>query len=92
VPVQARWRQCLHSSGNSLKSLARSAGVRPQPLRAVAMAQLGHHLALNLTNPFARESETLADLVQRVRLAVVEALAQPDDFLLALFERGQHPA
>jgi len=49
------------------------AGVRPKPLGAFAVAELGHHLALDLADPLAGQPEELADLVEGARLAVIEA-------------------
>src|SRR5437660_520662 len=71
---------------------SRSARVGAQALGALALAELAHHFALDLADPLAGETETLADLVQRARLAVFQAVAQPDHGLLALVQRGQHPA
>ena len=61
-----------------------SVQVVPQDLRAARVAQLRHRLRLDLPDPLTRDAVDLADLVQRARLAVGEAEAQPDDAGLPL--------
>ncbi len=68
------------------------AGVRAKPVGALAVAELGHHLALDLADPLPGQPEELADLVEGARLTVVEAEPQPNDLLFALVEGGQHVA
>ena len=65
------------------------AGVGAQPLGAVAVAQLGHDLALDLAHPLARQPEQLPDLVERARLAVVEAEAQIPMAMAEAFRAGR---
>src|SRR3954451_631974 len=65
------------------------AGVGAQPFGPLTVAQLGHHLALDLADTLTGQSEQLADLVQRAGLAVFEAEPEPDDLLLALVEGGK---
>src|SRR6185437_13587020 len=52
---------------------AELAGVVQQRLRAAGVAQLGQGLLLQLTDPLPGEAECAPDLVQRVRVPVVEA-------------------
>src|SRR5690606_40832978 len=65
---------------------ARSAGVGAELVSALALAQLRHHFALDLPDPFPGQAERLADLVEGPRLAVVQAVAHADHRLLALFQ------
>src|SRR5947209_7252729 len=69
-----------------------SARVRAEPVGPLAVAELGHHLALDLANPLAGQAEQLADLIERAGLSVVEPEAQPDHLMLPLVERGEHAA
>src|SRR3954470_2677408 len=69
-----------------------SAGVGAEPVRALALAELRHDLALDLADALAGQPEVLADLVERAGLAVVQAVAQPDDLLLAVVQRREDPA
>src|SRR3954453_10919915 len=59
-------------------------------LAAARVAELGQRLRLDLADPLASETELLADLVERARLAVGEAEAQGDDRRLALGQRLEH--
>src|SRR2546430_17148823 len=76
----------------TLRGLTESARVGAKAFGALALTQLGHDLPLDLPDPLAGQAEALADLVERPRLAVVEAVAQPDHRLLPVVQRGQHPA
>src|SRR5690606_37685185 len=79
------------------RTAASSAGSRPraitsvevvaQDLRAARVAQLGHGLGLDLADPLARHAVDLADLVERLGLAVGEAEAHRHHARLALGER-----
>ena len=64
--------------------------VLPQRRRAVAGAELGHRVALDLADPLAGDAEHPADLVQGAGPAVDQAVAHPDHGLLALVESVQH--
>src|SRR3954451_21525543 len=59
-------------------------------LRARRVAQLRQRLGLDLADPLAGETELLADLVERARLAVGETEAQSDDRGLPLRQRLEH--
>ena len=67
-------------AGSDGQEVAR-AGVRR------GMPQLGHGPRLDLTDPLAGQVEVLAHLLERPRLAAIEAEAQPEDLALALVER-----
>src|SRR5947208_16875878 len=54
------------------------------------MAQLGHGPGVDLAEPLPGQAEALANLVQRARLAPVQAKAQPEDLPLPLIERDEH--
>ena len=54
------------------------------------MAQLAHRLGLDLADPLAGHAVDLADLVERLGLAVGEAEAHRDHAGLALGERVEH--
>src|SRR2546427_12066364 len=47
-------------------------------------------LDLDLTDALPRQAKPAADLLQRLRLVVVEAVAEHEHLPLALAERGQH--
>src|SRR5688500_6206763 len=66
--------------------------VGAQAVGAHADPELRHDLALDLAHPLPGEPEAAADLVEGARLAVVEAVAHPDDRLLAVLQRGEHAA
>src|SRR5512146_1351853 len=68
----------------------RSARVGAQLLGTVSLTQFHHDLTLDLANTLPRETEKLTDLVESARLTVVEAVAKPNDLLLAFVERSQH--
>ena len=51
------------------------------------MTQLSDRLVLDLADALARDAEDLADLLERVRLAVVHAEAQAQDVCLTLCQR-----
>src|SRR5690606_12257815 len=53
--------------------------------------QLRHRPRLDLADALAGEVEVLAHLLERPRLAPVEAEAQLEDLALALVERGEEP-
>src|ERR1700722_6211601 len=87
-PYARHWR-----GGHTASCLSwSSAGVGPQSVRPVTVAELHHNLALDLANPLAGQAEQLADLVKRAGLSIVEPEAQPDHLMLALVEGGQHRA
>src|SRR5437879_1396518 len=48
-------------------------------------------LDLDLTDALSRQAKPAADLLQRLWLVVVEAVAEHEHLPLALAERGQHP-
>src|SRR5262245_33398479 len=56
----------------------------PASLRRQILAQLRQRLALDLTHPLARQAEALADLLERLRLLVVQAEPHPQHRRLAL--------
>src|SRR5579875_455141 len=47
------------------------------------MLQFAHRLGFDLPHPFARHLEDAADLLQRVSVAVAQAVTQLDDLALA---------
>src|SRR3954469_20058736 len=53
------------------------------------VAQLAHRPGLDLADPLTGQVEVLADLLERPRLAAVEAEAQGEDVPLPLVERGE---
>src|SRR5262249_45031111 len=53
------------------------------------VAQLRHRPGLDLADPLTREVEVLPHLLERPRLAPVEAEAQREDLTLALVERRE---
>src|SRR3954469_9377731 len=59
-------------------------------LRTRRVAELRERLRLERADPLASETELLADLVERARLAVGEPEAQGDDRCLALGQRLEH--
>ena len=61
-----------------------------QLLASGRMAQLAQGLGLDLADAFARDVELLADLLERVRLAVGQTEAHPQHLLLARGQRGQN--
>src|SRR5664280_2889181 len=83
----------------AITSLARHYG-RPRPtlsvevvaqyLRAGRVTELRHRLALDLTDPLARDAVHLADLVKRLRLTIGEAEAHAHHAGLALRQRVEH--
>src|ERR1700761_9801911 len=79
--------------GHTLETLCGwSARVRAKAVGPFAVAKLGHHLALDLADPLAGQTEQLADLVEGARLPVVEPEAQPDHLVLPLIQSGEHAA
>src|SRR5262245_38429524 len=58
--------------------------------RAHRVAQLAHGLGLDLAHALARDAEDAADLLERVGVAVADAVAQLDDLALAEGERREH--
>src|SRR5258708_24017835 len=64
--------------------------VVPQDLGPRRVPELRHRLGLDLPDPLAGDAVDLADLVQRLRLAVGQAEAHRDHAGLALGERVEH--
>ena len=60
--------------------------VLAEAVGTVAVTELGHDLSLNLAHALAGQAKLTADLVQGTWHAIIEAVAQTDDILLALFE------
>ena len=54
------------------------------------MAQLAQRLGLNLANALPRDVELLANLLERARLAIVQAIAQAQHLGLPRRERIEH--
>ena len=61
-----------------------------QALRPLRVAQLGERLRLDLADALTRDAERLADFLERLRLAAIEAEPHPHDLLLALAQLAQH--
>src|SRR5437762_5926545 len=53
--------------------------------------ELGQRARFDLPHPLARDAEMLAGLLERPRDAVVEAVADAQDLLLALGQRAKQP-
>src|SRR5690242_6369046 len=85
--ARARTRVAAGPSGCCARC---SVQVVPEDLRAARVAQLRHGLRLDLADPLTRDAVDLADLVERARLAVGQAEAQPDDAGLPLRQGLQH--
>src|SRR5689334_21758159 len=68
----------------------RSVQVVAQDLAATRVAQLAHRLGLDLPDPLAGHAVDLADLVERLRLAVGEAEPHRHHARLPLGERVEH--
>ena len=58
-----------------------------QVFAAIGMLQLRDRLGFDLPNPFAGDFEDAADLFERVGVAVIQPIAQPNDLPLAVGER-----
>src|SRR5690606_14192556 len=58
--------------------------------RAARMPQAAQRLALDLADALARQPELLPDFFQRVRAAVLQAEAQPQNARLASGQRAEH--
>src|SRR5450830_1235483 len=70
----------------------RSVEVVPQRLGPRGVTELGHRLGLDLPDPLARHAVDLADLIERLGLAVGQTEPHRHDTGLALGERVEHPA
>src|SRR5882724_846061 len=70
--------------------LKRSFEKNAKPVRARGMAQFTQRFGLDLTNALASYGENLADFLQGVLAAVIEAEAHLDDAFFARGERTQH--
>lgn len=60
--------------------------VLAEAIRTIAVSQLCHHFALDLADAFAGKPKFTANLVERARDTVVQAITQTDDILLAFFQ------
>ena len=54
------------------------------------MTQLCKRLALDLADTLARDAELATDLLERARMAVLQAEAQADDLAFALGKAVEH--
>src|SRR5262245_16735147 len=67
----------------------RTVGLSRHVLHLTQRCEAPERLQLDLTDALAGEPETAPDLLERLRLGVVEAVTQRQDLTLALLERAQ---